>query len=65
MKRRFYHLIVLATVMAGMAVACQKERPDGMLLVAEGFGDGKAAVEGPRTIRCASTAWTTEFSLTA
>ena len=46
MKRRFYHLIVLATVMAGMAVACQKERPDGMLLVAEGFGDSKAAVEG-------------------
>ena len=46
MKRRFYHLIVLATVMAGMAVACQKERPDGMMLVAEGFGDGKAAVEG-------------------
>lgn len=46
MKRRINHLILFATVMAGMAVACQKERPDGMMLVAEGFGDGKAAVEG-------------------
>lgn len=44
--KRIYHFIALAIVLAGVTIGCQKERPEGMLLVAEGFGSGKAVVEG-------------------
>lgn len=44
--KRIYHFIALAIVLVGMTIGCQKERPEGMLLVAEGFGGGKAVVEG-------------------
>ena len=44
--RNYFKLILVVSLLGSVFCSCQKERPDGMLLVAEGFGDGKAAVEG-------------------
>lgn len=43
--RNYFRLILVVSLLGSVFFSCQKERHDGMLLVAEGFGGGKAAVE--------------------